>query len=362
MQPHMLAWGFATSFPFALLIALVTTGAMLATHAARALPMYPPVFVLCGLAAWIALTLPAAGTAALGPWSRFMQAMLMTAVCTMLTTSRRDIERLVVVLAVSLGVYGVVGGVGILHSARGLHLAGPPGSDIVDSNAIALALVMTLPLLHQIQQGAGPRALRRILVLAMALCVLATIGSGSRGAMLAMGALAGYYWWRRARRPRLAAALLCTAPLLMLLVPGQEPDGQVQARLDAWRVATELALGHLPGGGFAQAPAQSIYFQMLGEQGFPGLALYLATGILAWRSASAIVEASADRADLAWASSLATAAQASLAAFAVGGAFVSLAYFDVPYYLVGAIVVTRSLVDCELARIKGVPCSFPYPS
>ena len=42
--------------------------------------------------------------------------------------------------------------------------------------------------------------------------------------------------------------------------------------------------------------------------------------------------------------------QVSLIGFAVGGTFLSLLYFDVPYYLIAAMVVTRILVEKELKK------------
>jgi len=41
--------------------------------------------------------------------------------------------------------------------------------------------------------------------------------------------------------------------------------------------------------------------------------------------------------------------QVSLVGYAVGGAFLNLAYFDVPYYLLAAVVLTRVLVEKELS-------------
>jgi hypothetical protein len=42
--------------------------------------------------------------------------------------------------------------------------------------------------------------------------------------------------------------------------------------------------------------------------------------------------------------------QVSLIGFAVGGTFLSLLYFDVPYYLMAAMVITRVLVEKELKK------------
>jgi putative inorganic carbon (hco3(-)) transporter len=40
--------------------------------------------------------------------------------------------------------------------------------------------------------------------------------------------------------------------------------------------------------------------------------------------------------------------QVSMVGFAVGGTFLSLLYFDVPYYLMAAMVATRLVVEKEL--------------
>ena len=45
-----------------------------------------------------------------------------------------------------------------------------------------------------------------------------------------------------------------------------------------------------------------------------------------------------------WAGQLAAMVQASLVGYLVSGAFLNLAYWDMPYYLMVAIVVTRYLV------------------
>jgi probable O-glycosylation ligase (exosortase A-associated) len=91
--------------------------------------------------------------------------------------------------------------------------------------------------------------------------------------------------------------------------------------------------------------AHSIYFQALGEHGFVGLGLYLLFGFLTWRTGTSIIRSAAGREEYKWASDLAKMIQVSLMGFAVGGAFLSLLYFDVPYYLMVAMVVTRRIVE-----------------
>jgi probable O-glycosylation ligase (exosortase A-associated) len=98
--------------------------------------------------------------------------------------------------------------------------------------------------------------------------------------------------------------------------------------------------------------AHSIYFQMLGEHGYVGLALFLLLWILVWREASWIVRQTRSRSELRWMHDLARMTQVSLVAYFVGGAFLSLAYYDVPYNLVVVLVLTRSLVEREIRGLQ----------
>ena len=62
---------------------------------------------------------------------------------------------------------------------------------------------------------------------------------------------------------------------------------------------------------------------------------------LTLRRCSWIIKVTARRADLKWAATLATMVQVSMLGFGVGGAFLSLVYYDVPYYLMALVVMHR---------------------
>jgi probable O-glycosylation ligase (exosortase A-associated) len=144
-----------------------------------------------------------------------------------------------------------------------------------------------------------------------------------------------------------------------------QSDASAMGRINAWYMAYNLATDRPLGGGFEisnghtfarYAPnpddvhaAHSIYFQALGEHGFVGLGLYLLLAFLTWRKAAWIVRQTARRPEFKWAAHLATMIQVSMVGFAVGGAFLSLLYYDVPYYLMMAMVVTGVIVKKALA-------------
>ncbi len=145
-----------------------------------------------------------------------------------------------------------------------------------------------------------------------------------------------------------------------------EEDRSVSGRFNAWGMAYNLANDRpFLGGGFEVTTrelfdryaanvedipraAHSIYFQALGEHGYVGLGLYLLLGFLTWRSGAWIIRNTKNLKEYQWASSLASMIQVSMIGFAVGGAFLSLLYFDVPYYLMAAMIATRVVVEKAL--------------
>ncbi|MFN3920398.1 MAG: hypothetical protein ACK4JF_08970, partial [Methylohalobius sp.] len=85
----------------------------------------------------------------------------------------------------------------------------------------------------------------------------------------------------------------------------------------------------------------SIYFEVLGEHGFVGLALFLAIGYSAWRSCKWVMQQTKARGDLRWLYDLASMLQVSLVGYFAAGAFLGLAYFDLYYNLLALIVLAK---------------------
>ncbi|MDQ3185099.1 MAG: putative O-glycosylation ligase, exosortase A system-associated, partial [Pseudomonadota bacterium] len=67
-----------------------------------------------------------------------------------------------------------------------------------------------------------------------------------------------------------------------------------------------------------------------------------------WNTGTWITRKTRNLEEYKWAYNLATMIQVGLIGFATGGAFLSLLYFDVPYYLMAAMVAVRVLVEKEL--------------
>lgn len=379
MNPHTQGWGFASTFPFAAIVAGVTMVSLLFTREPKNLPYTSVTGVFLAFVLWMNVTTVFAFHPEIvyDQWNKVMKIMLMTVVTLMLIKSKRHIQLLVAVVVISLSYYGIKGGIFTISGGGEHRVWGPEGTFIGGNNEIALALIMTIPLLHYLQMIVRNKWVHYGLIATMLLCAIAALGSHSRGALLAITAMGAFLWLKSRRKVSLGLLMMLVIPPLLAFMPehwtermdtinNYEEDASVQGRFNAWWMAFNLAKDRpLIGGGFEVATrelfnlyapnvmdlpraAHSIYFQALGEHGFVGAGLYLLLGLLTWRTGTWIIRNTKNLEEYKWASNLATMIQVCLIGFATGGAFLSLLYFDVPYYLMAAMVATRMLIEKEL--------------
>ncbi len=391
MNPHQLAYGFATTMPFAALAAGAALLSLPFNPNQWSRLRQPVVLVLLLFVLWMCLTtLLAINPQSSWPQlSKVLKIQLMTLVAVVALTERRHIDWFVWANVVSLGFYGVKGGLFTVATGGEHHVWGPPGSFIEGNNELALALVMALPLMNYVRLQAQRMWLRWALLLAMGLCVVAIAGTQSRGALLALVAMAGMLWLRSHHKILTGLTMALASVAVLALMPesweermrsiqSYDGDGSALGRINAWWTTVRIANHHLTGGGFdiytpeifarfAPDPgnikvAHSIYFSVLGEHGYIGLALFLLLWLLALRMSRQIAVQTRRLAPLkapaewAWAGDLARMCQVALVGYAVGGAFLSLAYFDVPYNILVLLVATRSLLPQPVRQqYRGFP-------
>jgi O-antigen ligase len=111
----------------------------------------------------------------------------------------------------------------------------------------------------------------------------------------------------------------------------------------AARLPSELTFISTPPPAYPQA-SHSIFFQMLGENGFIGLGLFCLLHTMALRYGSQIQKAAKLRPDLRWAGDMATALRVSLIVYLVTGAVLPIPYLEFPYLLIGCLSALRATV------------------
>lgn len=381
MNPHRLTWGFAYALPYSMAIAGATFLALLSSKQKKEKVWSRESVVILFLLIWVGITTIFAVNqfGAIRELDRFAKTILFVFIILAVIGDRKKLEGFIWVMALSIGFYGVKGGIFTIATAGGSRVWGPAGSFIGGNNEIALAMLMTIPLMRYLQLQAVKKHIRVGLILAMLLTSMAILGSQSRGAFLGIMMIGLFFWWKSPRKIEATILVSIIAGMILLFMPDTwwdrmhtiktyEEDQSAMGRINAWWVAFRMANDSITGGGanmftpamfqkYAPLPwdvhdVHSIYFEMLGEQGWVGLFLFLLLALFAWTRCSQITKRSKNVPSLKWAGELALMLQVSLIAYGTSGAFLGLSYFDYYYYLVATTVITARLVDKELVELR----------
>jgi putative inorganic carbon (hco3(-)) transporter len=373
MNPHRLTWGFAYDLPLAFVVALTTLVAIVLSNERKRIPVTWLTSLWIVFVMWMGVTTIFAiyPAEAWIQYEKVLKIQLMTLATVLLMGSRERLRMLIWVIVISLGYYGVKGGVFTIINRGDYHVWGPPDSFVQGNNELALALLMILPLMHYLRTTSPNKWIRLGLLVSMILCAFSIVGSQSRGALVGGIAMTLFLWLKAKRKLVTGAILVVMLPLLIAFMPTQwyermqtietyEADESAMGRIETWKMALRLANDKLMGGGFElwtdetfdrytpqktnSHDAHSIYFKVLGEHGWVGLVLFICIGLSAWRTGAKIVRQTRHQPELEWLSSLARMIQVSLAAYATGGAFLGLSYFDLYWHLVAMLVIGAEMV------------------
>jgi putative inorganic carbon (HCO3(-)) transporter len=388
MNPHRLTYGAAFDFPFAALIAIVTLASVIINKQPKKFPRTPVTMVLLAFCAWMTFT----SFFALEPdlvwreWNRVIKTMFMIFVSLMVLNTERDIKQFVWVVAISLGIFGLKGGLFVLMSGGSYKVYGPSGSYIEENNGMALALVSTLPLIWYLRNQVKSKLVGLGMLAMTIFTAIAAVGSYSRGALLGGAAMLGFLWIKSKNKVGTGVAVIAIVAIIAMVMPAQwfdrmntideyKQDDSAMGRINAWHFAINVASQNFLGGGFnvfqprqfyIYAPdplgyhvAHSIFFQVLGDHGFIGLAMFIVLMVCVWRTGTRIIKFCGNAPELKWASDLAKMIQVCVIGYAVSGTFLSLAYFDLYYdFIVILVAMEKFLIlqrDKAGQRIPYVP-------
>lgn len=280
------------------------------------------------------------------------------------------------VIALGLAFHGVLDGLKTLASAGGHNMIGVPGSMMGDRNHLSLALVLSLPILYYLFIHSRERWVRLGMLGVLAIVAVAVLGSGSRGAFLALGVVALWLVATSRHKAWALTMVLVAAVAFAAFAPERwtnrlatiqeaQVDDSFMGRVYAWRVSSAIALENpVFGGGFHAVQVQhvwdefkaepgllgflglpvpefhpkaahSIYFELMGDTGMVGLLIFLAIlGQALWSRFQIVRAIYRSDKQLGWARDMADMLMVSLVAYLVGGSVASLGYFEVVYMLI----------------------------
>ncbi len=319
-------------------------------------------------------------------WSWVWKALVFAIFLPLTLTTRLRIEALALVMTLSAGSIIIVGGIKTLASGGGygvLNLMVDNNSGLYESSTIATVAVAIIPLiLYLMKFGTVFPPDWRVKIFCLALCfasLLIPIGTEARTGLICIGIL-GVLMLRFAKRPILYVMMagvlgLGAIPFLpetfmkrMDTINEYKADSSASTRIAVWKWTWDYVQLHPTGGGFdayrqnsvryetaesesatAETPKtggvvvdesrayHSAYFEMLGEQGFPGLIMWLLIHGIGIFRMEAIYRRYRKRApeDGQWIGALASALQQGHIIYMFGSIFVGIAFQPFVYMLVG---------------------------
>jgi probable O-glycosylation ligase (exosortase A-associated) len=298
----------------------------------------------------------------------------------------------VLVLTLSIGFFGLKGGIWALMMGGTQRVEGPEGSFIGGNNGLALGLDMALPLLFFLAREESNPWLRRLLWAVFVFSIPATIFTYSRGGFLGLMTVLAFIAMKTKRQMipgvvfvTLVVAVLSFAPQQWFdrteTIVSYEGDGSAMGRLVAWEVAFRFALDHpLLGGGFSATAHESVYLQYLGirasqaphsiwfstlsEHGFPGLILFVSLLVCCLATLRKLRRPRGGLPPAAWVVSYSHMLEVSLVGYIVAGTFLSVAYIDVFYWVVALVILldvvaARERRDAASATLSPAPAAVP---
>ena len=402
VSPQRLSYFLLNSIPLSLILFVLAVLGFLASDDKRDVRIAPRWVLLLVLLAYCGYTTTVAAepVAALEKWGWVWKALVFAAFLPLTLRTKLRIEALVLTMVLCASALIVTGGIKTAAGGGGygsLVILIDDNSGLFEGSIISCVAITIIPLILWLaKHGTIFKPDWKVRLYAAALifaCLLIPVGTQARTGVVCIAVL-GLLLLRYARYRMLylgGAALLGLAAIPFLpssftertdTIKNYKADESASTRLAVWAWTWEYVKEHPMGGGFevyrqnrirydmAQGTKQgelppvdapevkqivdqgrafhSSYFEMLGEQGFPGLIIWLIIQLGGvWRmEVIQRLYRKRDRPDESWVAPLATALQNAQIIYLVGSLFVGIA-FQAYFFMLTALQIS---LDTYLAR------------
>ena len=386
VSPQRLTYWLLNSVPVSLVAFMLAFLGWAAADDKRGLTIAPRQALLFVLLIYCGVTTSVADfpLEALAKWDWVWKALVFAIFLPLTLRTKLRIEALALFMVLCAASIIIVGGVKTLASGGGygvLNLMVSQNSGLYEGSTLAAVAVGIIPvILWLAKYGTIYPPDWRVRVFAGGLvfaCLLIPVGTQARTGLICIGVL-GVLMLRHTKRRLLylglvGAGLVIAIPNLpesytkrMDTIQGYKADSSASTRIAVWKWTIDYARDHPFGGGFEayrgnqlridktsventgsqtdvtqtveydQARAyHSAYFEMLGEQGYPGLIIWLAIHLGGLFSMERLRVRTRKIADAEWVSGLAGALFQAHVVYLVGAVFLGIAFQPFVFMLIG---------------------------
>ncbi|MBW8783446.1 MAG: putative O-glycosylation ligase, exosortase A system-associated [Novosphingobium sp.] len=407
VAPQKISYHLLTALPISLIVFVAASGGWLLADDKRDSRFTYRQALLAALLVYCGLTTLSADfpIQAAAKWAWVWKALVFALFLPLTLRTRLRIEAVTLAMVLSAGSIIITGAIKTLLSGGGygtLHFFVSDNTGLYEGSIISCVAIAVIPLvLWLARHGTIFPPDRRVKLFAWALCfacVLIPIGTQARTGLLCIGLL-GVLALRSVKRRLLYLTLVGTVALVampflpasyterMSTIQNHESDESASTRLAVWAWTWDYAKDHPLGGGFdafrgnklrietrkvadagsteavdvgettdAARAYHSSYFEMLGEQGWPGLTLWLFLQLSGLWQMERLRRRWKDRTepDAQWQAPLATALQQAQLVYLLGSGFVGIAYQPFILMLIG--------LQCGLwSYLKRIDAPRPLP-
>lgn len=401
LNPNGWVYGVASSIRYNLLFATLTIGGYIASKGKHRIQLGAVGGLVFLFLAWTLISTLFARSLPEIAWSEWVKLVKIVALflfIILIIDKKLHIDFFLWSLIFSVGFFAAVEGLKYIVSGGGHRIEGLAGHILQDNNQLALAFSMLLPLCFYLLGEYGKKSwiLKFGLIGLITLVVIAIIGTNSRGGLLALASVGGYLFIKSKQKLLFGFLIVCIGSLFVGLIPEQwymrmdtisqaNGDASFMGRVIAWKLSFILASQNpFFGGGFKALEyfpvwsalsqdfnqysffysgsalpdlrrgfaAHSIYFQVLGDHGFVGLLIFITILTLSFFKAGTVAKRVREANGPDWLINLATMLRLSIFTYAIGGAALSFAYFDMIYAIYALVIVLEYRFLAEIIKNK----------
>jgi putative inorganic carbon (HCO3(-)) transporter len=386
-DPQFLSYGtgLLPKLPISLIIGAAAFGSYLMMDRRDGPRFNPATGLVLLFALWVTITtfvIAEVPSAAFDKWNEAVKTLLFSAFLPYAIRSRVQIESFLQILLFSTAIFFMPVGIKTFLSGGGYGVTlsmVPFNSGLGEGATLATIALMMIPIALFLAQHSLLLAFtnwRKVGYVGLCIiAVFASVGTYERTALVGFGVV-GVMLVLKSRHKILVGASVGIAALGIIYltssgwneriatVADYSSDGSALGRVLVWRWTLQYVAGHPLGGGFNVylidhivfpdgyevwgKAFHSIYFEVLGEQGYVGFAIFAALLIYTFFSLRRIIRVTKAHAEMLWARDLAGALQTALLTLMACGAFIGIAFQPFIYYVVAITVSLRHNVGRSL--------------